>query len=275
MNGMRIVLVLLVSGAAMGYANDKIPAKNERLPLQKELDGYKDTPMHPDGKFHIHDPDRPQPPVAAPKYDGKPVPPPDGATVIFDGRDTDQFQNKSWPIKDGIMLVGKGHQETKKSFGDMHLHLEFRIPENSIGGWGQKQGNSGVFLMGLYEIQILNGWANRTYPDGMLGALYGDKPPLVNAAKKPGEWQSYDIHFTAPVFADANVVSPARVTVYLNNVLVQDKSAFRGASSWRRIPRYKPHPDKLPLKLQAHGNRIEFRNIWAVEDGAAAGERRG
>ena len=109
-----------------------------------------------------------------------------------------------------------------------------------LKGWGQSQGNSGIFLMDTYEIQILNGWANRTYPDGTIGALYGQVPPLANACKKPGEWQCYDIDFTAPVFKDGKMASPAVVTVYLNGVLVQDKSAYAGASTWRKVPQYNP-----------------------------------
>lgn len=241
-----------------------VPEKNERQAAQDKIDGFDTTPMQPDGKWHIHDPNRPQPPVAEPKYDGKPVPAPQDAIVIFDGKETDELVNKQWPIKDGVMTVGKGSQKTKREFGDMHLHVEFLIPLTCLNGWGQNQGNSGIFLMDTYEIQVLNCWGNRTYPDGMSGSLYGQVPPLVNACKKPGEWQCYDIHFKAPVFKDGKVVSPATVTVYLNNVLVQDKSEFRGASTWKKTPQYSPHPEKKPLSLQAHGNPVQFRNIWVA-----------
>lgn len=260
-----IVACLLTLGLPVLVAEAAdVPEKNERLPAQTSIDGFKDTPMHPDGKFHIHDPDRPQPPVAEPKYDGNPVPAPEGAIVIFDGKETDELVNKTWSIKDGVMTVGKGSQKSKREFGDMHLHVEFLIPLSCVKGWGQKQGNSGIFLMDTYEIQVLNCWCNRTYADGMSGALYGMVPPLVNACKKPGEWQCYDIHFTAPVFKDGKVESPAIVTVYLNNVLVQDKSEFRGASTWKKTPQYSPHPEKKPLSLQAHGNPVQFRNIWVA-----------
>ena len=256
-------LVILGLTVSVAYAAD-VPEKNERQPGQTKLDGFKNTPMHPDGKFHIHDPDRPQPPVAEPKYDGKPVPPPEGATVIFDGKPTDELVNKRWRIENGVMTVGKGSQRTKREFGDMHLHVEFFIPLQCMKGWGQKQGNSGIFLMDTYEVQVLNCWANRTYPDGMSGALYGQVPPKVNACKKPGEWQCYDIHFKAPVFEGNKVVSPAMVTVYLNGVLVQDKAKFTGASTWKKTPKYKPHPPKKPFSLQAHGNPVQFRNIWVA-----------
>jgi hypothetical protein len=119
--------------------------------------------------------------------------------------------------------------------------------------------------MTKYEVQVLNCWGNRTYPDGMSGALYGHAAPLVNACKKPGTWQSYDIHFTAPVFKDGKVDKKAKVTVFLNGVKVQDNTEYNGASTWRKVPRYKPHPAKLPFGLQAHGNPVRYRNIWVVE----------
>lgn len=263
---MKNLYILVVCGlwSVVCLADVKVPEKNERQPEQTSIDGFDSTPMQPDGKWHIHDPNRPQPPVADPKYDGKPVSPPDGAIIIFDGKETDALVNKTWEIKDGVMTVGKGSQITKQSFGNMHLHVEWLVPVG-LNGFGQKQGNSGIFPMGLYEIQVLNCWGNRTYPDGMTGALYGQTPPLVNACRKPGEWQSYDIHFTAPVFEDQKLVSPAIVTVYLNNVLVQDAQAYRGASTWKKPPVYKAHPDKLPFSLQSHSNPVQYRNIWLVE----------
>lgn len=260
-----IVAYLVVVGLTAQCARAvDVPEKNEPLPEQTSIDGFKTTPMQPDGKWHIHDPDRPQPSVAEPKYDGQPVPPPQDAIVIFDGKETDELVNKSWPIKDGVMTVGKGSQKTKREFGDMHLHVEFLIPLSCFKGWGQSQGNSGIFLMDTYEVQVLNCWGNRTYPDGMSGALYGQEPPLVNACKKPGEWQCYDIDFKAPVFKDGKIESPAIVTVYLNNVLVQNASAYRGASTWKKVPQYNPHPEKKPLSLQSHGNPVQYRNIWVA-----------
>ncbi len=257
-----VLVTLMVAGSAVCQ---QVPDKNERQAEQVQLDGFKDTPMQPGDKWHVHDPDRPQPPVAEPKYDGKPVPAPKNAVIIFDGKDSDELTNKTWPIKDGVMVAGRKSQVSKSNFGDMHLHVEFLIPVACLSkGWGQKQGNSGIFLMNTYEVQVLNGWGNRTYPDGMIGALYGHQPPLVNASKKPGEWQCYDIDFTAPVFNGKEVVSPAKVTVYLNNVLVQDKSEFNGASTFKRVPTYKPHPQKMPLGLQSHANPISYRNIWVV-----------
>ncbi|MFC1498567.1 DUF1080 domain-containing protein [Verrucomicrobiota bacterium] len=257
------MMFIIITAATAAWAID-VPEKNERQPEQKSIDGSKSTPMQPDGKWHVHDPDRPQPPVVEPEYDGKPVPAPKGAKIIFDGTNLDNLVNKDWKIKDGVMIAAKGSQKSKEAFGDVHLHLEWRVSPKSVKGWGQKQGNSGVLMMEKYEIQILNCWANRTYPDGMTGALYGQHPPLANACRKTGEWNSYDIKFKAPVFKNNKLVKPAYASIYLNNVLIQDNAAFTGATIWRKLPKYKPHEPKAPFSLQYHANPVEFRNIWAV-----------
>jgi hypothetical protein len=255
-----IVMVVWVAVAAVAA----VPAKNERQPEQKNIDGYTNTPMQPDCKWHVHDPSRPQPKVVKPKYNGKPVKAPKGAKVLFDGSNLDQLTNKGWQIgDDGAMTAAKGGQKSIEKFGDMHLHLEWMVPAG-LKGFGQKQGNSGVFLMDRYEIQVLNCWANRTYPDGMTGALYGQTPPLVNACRPAGEWQSYDIHFKAPVFADGKLVSAAFVTVYFNNVLVQDNTEYRGATVWRKVSQYKAHEATAQFSLQYHGNPVRYRNIWVA-----------
>lgn len=261
----QIIVVVCVSLAAAEFVAGAadVPMKNERQPEQTNIDGYSNTPMQPDGKWHIHDPKRTQPPVAEPKYDGKRVPPPNGSKVLFDGSNLDQFANKGWKLEDGAMIATKGGQKSKEKFGDVHLHLEWMVPVG-LKGYGQKQGNSGVYLMERYEIQVLNCWANRTYPDGMTGALYGQQPPMVNACRKPGEWQSYDIHFKAPVFKDGKLISAAYVTVYLNNVLIQDNVAFNGATAWKRLPRYKPHEPTGHFNLQQHGSPVRYRNIWVA-----------
>ncbi len=252
---------LAIAVSAVSIRAAKIPDKNIRLPEQKNIDGYTSTPMQPDGKWHIHDPNRPQPKVVEPQYDGAPVPAPDGATVLFDGDDVDHWKNKKWKIENGAMVATKKTQVSKENFEDIHLHVEWLVPEKCFRGWGQKQGNSGIFLMGRYEIQVLNCWGNRTYPDGMTGAIYGQTPPLVNACRKPGAWQSYDIHFKAPVFEDGKLKEPAYMTVYLNNVLVQDNTGVRGPTLWKKVPKYKPHGPG-PITLQHHGNPVLFRNIW-------------
>lgn len=254
--------LLLAAPLAFG----QVPEKNERQPEQTSIEGFTDTPMQPppNQQWHIHDPNRPQPEVAKPKYKGKPVPPPKGTTVLFDGTSLNKWSNKNWKLENGAMIASSpGDTLSTELFGDGHYHVEWMVPAG-LKGFDQKQGNSGVFIMNRYEIQVLNCWANRTYPDGTTGAVYGQTPPLVNACRKPGEWQSYDIHFKAPVFKDGKLVSPAYVTVYLNNVLVQKNTEIRGETCWRKLPSYSPHEATGPLKLQFHGNAVYFRNIWVA-----------
>ena len=153
---------------------------------------------------------------------------------------------------------------TRRGFGDAQLHLEFMTPPPE--GEGQERGNSGVFLMGSYEVQVLDSWQNDTYPDGQAGSVYGQTPPLVNASRPPGQWQSFDIVFHRPRFnADGSVAQPGRVTVLHNGVLVQDNTTITGRTVNMAIARYEAHADKLPLALQDHGNRMRFRNIWVRE----------
>ncbi|MDX1563993.1 MAG: DUF1080 domain-containing protein [Phycisphaeraceae bacterium] len=241
-----------------------VPEKNERQPGQKTIEGYTNTPKQPapNQKWSVHDPNRPQPPVAEPKYDGKPVPPPPDAKVIF-GKGVDRLTNKKWKRVDDYVIARGGKQKTKDAFGDVHLHVEWYVP-TGLKGWGQKQGNSGIFLMDRYEIQVLNCWANRTDPDGMAGAVYGQTPPLYNACRKPGQWQAYDIHFKAPVFEDKKLKTPAYVTVFLNGVKVQDNTEIRGRTTHKRLPKYRPHGPTAPVAFQDHGNPVRFRNIWAA-----------
>jgi len=258
------IITSIVAFGASTLAAGKIPEKNIHQPEQgNNLGSPGKTQMQPDGKWRMHDPKRPQPEVAEPKYDGEPVEPPEDAKVLFDGKNTDKWTKKNWQVKDGYMIAGPSQQETKEKFGDMHLHIEWRIPTSCIKGWNQHQGNSGVFLMKRYEIQVLNGWGNRTYADGTAGAVYGQTPPLVNACRKPDQWNAYDIHFKAPVFQDGKLKEEAYVTVYLNNVLVQDNTRIWGPTSWKKVARYKPHGDDV-IQLQWHGNRVHYRNIWVA-----------
>jgi len=255
----RMLAVTLVVGAVIGAwaAAAEIPPPN---PTNKP-DGYTNTPMSPGTKWHIHDPNRPQPKWVQPQYDGKPVPPPKDATVLFDGDDLDHWKNKQWKLEDGAMVCTKGQQESAAQFGDVQLHVEFLIPKG-ITKKGQGAGNSGVFLLGRYEIQVLDCYSSRTYADGMCGAVYAQSPPLANASKPPGTWQSYDIHFKAPVFEGGKLAQPGYITVLHNNVLVQDNWEIKGLTQWKRVPQYKPHGPKGPIRLQAHGAPIRYRNLW-------------
>jgi hypothetical protein len=198
---------------------------------------------------------------------------PSDATILYNGNGLGAFQKKDgsaagWKIDaDGAVtdIKGAGDLITKEAFGNCQLHLEFREPAE-VKGSGQARGNSGVYIMGKYEIQVLDSYNNSTYSNGQAGAVYKQHVPLVNASRKPGEWQAYDIIFTAPVFKEnGDLESPARVTVMHNGVLIQNNVTILGPTDWVMKPVYKKHAAKLPLMLQDHGddgNPISYRNIW-------------
>lgn len=240
-------------------------------------EGFTDTPILPGTQWRVHDPARPQPPKAeAAKAKCQTTPAPAGATVLFDGKSVDAWEPAGgkkpqvWELKDGTMVARSNDLKSKQGFGSGHYHVEWRIPAGRVVK-GQSGGNSGVFLMGKYEIQVMEGFANTTYADGSAGAVYGQTPPAFNACLPQGEWQSYDITFVAPTFnADGSVATKARVTVVHNGVTVQDGTEILGPTVWRKLPAYATHADKLPLHLQFHGDPIEFRNIWVREAAAGA-----
>lgn len=223
-------------------------------------------------RWPVHSMERPRPPVVSVLGGGPFTPPPSDAIVLFDGRNLDAWagpagQPSRWTVRDGHVEVvaGAGSLVTRQAFGDMQLHLEWAAPA-AVRGEGQGRGNSGVFLMGFYEVQILDSWRNDTYPDGQAASLYGQRPPDVNVSRPPGEWQSYDIVFRRPHFAaDGTLLTPARVTVLHNGVVVHDGVAFEGRTAHMRRAQYAPHEDRLPLSLQDHGDPVRFRNIWVRE----------
>ncbi|MDP6539518.1 MAG: DUF1080 domain-containing protein [Planctomycetota bacterium] len=227
--------------------------------------GYSDTPHLPGGEWRVHDIARPVPPVVTPG--ATPSAAPSDAVVLFDGSGLEQWSagNGSaarWKLDDGAMEVnGSGSIQTREAFGDCQVHLEWATPAE-VKGDSQGRGNSGLFLMGRYEIQVLDSFENRTYADGQAAALYGQRPPLVNACRPPGVWQTYDVVFRAPRFADGELVSPARATVFHNGVLVQDAEPLIGATTHRAVAKYAPHADEGPISLQDHGNPVRYRNIW-------------
>jgi hypothetical protein len=192
--------------------------------------------------------------------------PPSDARVLFDGKDLSQWNGgDKWEIKDGYAITRETSISTKDGFGSCQLHLEWAEPAE-VQGSGQGRGNSGVYLMGKYELQILDSYDNKTYFDGQCGSIYKQKPPLVNACRKPGEWQSYDIVFNAPKFADdGKVLKPASMTVLQNGVLVQNHFELLGSTAYDKPPAYEKHGDKGPIQLQFHGNAVRFRNIWIRE----------
>jgi hypothetical protein len=235
---------------------------------QQEPVGYDDTPIQPNGKWHIHDAKRPQPRVVTTGPAPAPAPAPSDAKVLLgSGSDLSAWQMAdgqavTWPIKDGILQSSKGMIQTKEEFSDVQLHVEFATP-SEVKGNSQGRGNSGVFLDGVFEIQVLDSFKNQTYPDGQASAMYGQFPPLVNASRAPGQWQAYDIIFTAPRFnASGAVDKPAAVTVLHNGVVVHNATQFWGPTSHKTIGKYDAKQTKGPIRLQDHGNPVSFRNIW-------------
>jgi hypothetical protein len=230
---------------------------------------------HVDPHYPIHDRNRPQPPVVdagSASTQATPGRAPSDAVILFDGHDLARWQQQDgaapkWKLGDGYFEVmpGSGQLYTRAAFGDCQLHVEFAEPEPPKGD-DQNRGNSGVFLHGLYEVQVLDSYQSPTYPDGQAAALYGQFPPLVNASRAPGLWQSYDIVFHGPRFdAAGHLTRPARMTVLHNGVLVQDDAELTGPTGHHQRPPYSAQAEKLPLALQDHGAPVRYRNIWIRE----------
>ena len=235
----RPAAVLLVSGAATAA---------QELPPPEKTEVWKPAPV-------MVDPGR---------HGG----PPSDAIVLFDGADLSAWRGRDgapqWTVADGAMTVrpGTGSLTTKRGFGDAQLHVEWRTPTEIVGE-SQGRGNSGVFLMGLYEVQVLDSWQNPTYVNGQAASVYKQHIPLVNASRGPGEWQTYDIVFTAPRFTAGGALDqPATLTVLHNGVLVQNHVMLEGPTVFRGAPRYEAHADRLPIMLQDHRNDVSYRNIW-------------
>ena len=250
------------------FAGLTMIALTAALPGQQANLGYDDTPMQPNGKWHIHDGKRPQPRVVTPSPAPiDPLPAPADATVLVGARDdVSAWQTMdggpvTWAMKDGVLQTGKGMIRTKADFTDFQLHVEFATPRE-VKGDGQGRGNSGVYLVGAFEIQVLDSYQNPTYPDGQAAAMYGQHPPLVNASRRPGEWQTYDIVFTAPRFKGTALDKPAVVTVVHNGIVVHNATPFWGPTMHKEIGAYTPANAKGPIALQDHGNPIRYRNIW-------------
>ena len=237
------------------------------------LAGTKTRALAAGGKeWAIHDRNRPLPPVitpGTPSTQEKAGRPPSDAVMLFDGKDLSGWESAKggparWKVGNGYFQVaaGTGDIQTKQAFGDCQLHVEWAAPTPPHGE-DQDRGNSGVFLMGLYEIQVLDSYQSKTYADGQAGAVYGQYPPEVNACLPPGEWQTYDIVFHGPRFDSAGkLLRPATVTVLQNGVLVQDHVALTGPTEHGQRPPYHVQPTKLPLRLQDHHHPVRYRNIW-------------
>jgi len=238
--------------------------------VAEDKPGYDDTPIIPGSNFKVHDKERPQPrvvdPGSASTQDSAGRPPSD-AVVLFDGKDLSGWAGKEgdaqWKVENGYMEVvpSSGSISTKQGLGDGQYHVEFREPD-VVKGESQGRGNSGVFLMNRYEIQVLDCYQNPTYPDGATAGIYGQCPPLVNACRAPGEWQTYDIVWLGPRFEGGQVLRPAHVTLFHNGVLVHHNKMLIGPTTHRAVLPYEPHGTEEPLQLQDHGDLVRFRNIW-------------
>jgi len=226
--------------------------------------GYKDTPKLPWCGFLMHDPDRPLPPIVQVGAAGPSLQPPSDALILFNGKDLSAWQPSStWKIDDGQIVAGEGKLITRDSFGDIQVHAEWMVPTDFNGPW-YGDGNNGVTLMDQFEIQIFNSYNYKTllFADGQCAAIYGQTPPLVNACRKAGEWQDFDIFFTAPVFEGEKLTKPARLTVLHNGVLVHLNQEIYGVTRHKQFPEYKNTNTKGPLSLPAHYCPVRFRNIW-------------
>jgi hypothetical protein len=258
MNLTKIAVALLLATAFSAQA-------------QKAPTGYTDTPTIPGSKWRVHDDARPRPPVITPgtcSTNDAPGKPPSDAVVLFDGSNLDAWRAEKggpapWKVENGYMEVvpHSGEIITRQEFGDSQLHVEFRTPSPPKGN-SQGRSNSGIFLYGIYEIQVLDSYNNLTYADGQASAVYGQSPPLVNASRPPGEWQVYDIVYTGPRFKDGKVEVPGYVTVFHNGVVTQNHTQILGATGHRTLPKLVVHGPKGPIALQDHGDPMRFRNIW-------------
>jgi hypothetical protein len=250
--------------AGRGNQADTGPVRDDR----NAIIGFTKLAEIPGTPWRIHDASRPHPRVVTPG--ATPGAPPADAIVLFDGKDLSKWASArngaeaTWPVKEGYFETGAGSGSimTRDKFGDVQLHLEWATPSPGKGA-SQDRGNSGVIFMGRYEVQVLDSFENVTYADGQAAAIYGEYPPLVNVARKPGEWQTYDIIFEAPKFNGTMTVAPAYVTVLWNGVLVHHRRPIMGpTSATATVHQYAPHDPELPLTLQDHAHPVRYRNVW-------------
>ncbi len=213
-----------------------------------------------------------EPPVVTPGHRNSD--PPSDAVVLFDGTSLSQWENgDAWLIEDGVAVPQQQDIQSKQHFGDIQLHVEWSAP-TVIEGEGQGRGNSGVFLMGKYEVQVLDSWKNQTYFDGQAAGIYKQTPPMANAMRRPGEWNTYDIFFTAPTFrTNGDLNTPGYVTVVHNGVLVQNHFELMGPTNYTKAPHYEAHGETGPIRLQFHRDAVKYRNIWVRELHPATGRR--
>jgi hypothetical protein len=275
-NWLPAAAAALATLALLSCAKTEKPGKTERAGRTSEV-GYEDTPILPGQPWRVHDIKRPHPKVVTPGIEssqGRPGTAPSDAVVLFDGKDLSQWVTQGlgadkgklvtprWKLENGyVEVTGEGDLITREKFGDCQLHLEWTAPPGSADS-SQWRSNSGVMLMGHYEIQVLDSYQNPTYADGQAASIYGQWPPLANAMRKPGEWQAYDIVFEAPRFEGGKLGKPAFVTMFHNGVLMHHRQEILGGVRHREVATYAPHGAEEPLLLQNHDVPARYRNIW-------------
>jgi hypothetical protein len=264
-----MVVAALVSVAGIAWISCGKPKQEDRT----SAPGYDDTPFLPGQPWRVHDIKRPHPRMVAPGTESSqdhPGKAPSDAIVLFDGKDLSKWVTLDhgkpvaprWRVAGGyVEVAGRGELISREKFGDCQLHVEWLAPTDFAGD-GQWRANSGVMLMSRYEIQVLDSWQNPTYADGQAASIYGQWPPLVNASRKPGEWQSYDIVFEAPRFEGGKAVKPAYATIFHNGILVHHHQAILGSVRHREVATYEPHGAEEPLLLQNHDVPVRYRNVW-------------
>ena len=264
-----------VASLSLSTADEKPPKKAEKKAPKQHPTGYTDTPFLPGGKWRVHDDARPRPAVVTPEEIRSKAP--SDAIVLFDGKNLSEWimeknnAEADWIVKDGYFEVPPkgesvgGSIRTKREFGDVQLHIEWASPEK-VEGNSQGRGNSGVFFPGGFELQVLDSYNNKSYADGQASALYGWKPPLVNACRKPGQWQTYDIIFEGPKWdSEGNLLKKAYITVLHNGVLTHHRQAYLGSTGHKRVANYNRVSGNGPISLQNHNNPVRYRNIWIRE----------
>ena len=260
---MRSIL-LFALGLASNSVLAALPELSDGLVYARDgsgVYGYKDTPKLPWCDFHVHDPDRPAPKRIDPGPFTAVASIPSDAMVLFSGKDLSSWQPSEWKLENDEIVAGKGSLSTKDSFGDIQLHLEWMAPAKWQGPW-YNRGNNGVVLLGSYEIQIFDSYNEKLYPDGQCAAVYAQTPPLVNATRKPGEWQSFDIVFTTPKWDGDSLLSAPRITMLHNGVLVHLNQEIFGETGHKVIPRQRRKVTSGPIILAGHDCPVRFRNIW-------------
>lgn len=257
----------LALGADPASKPPAAPARPHELVFAKDgsgVFGYKDTPKQPWSEYLVHDPDRPAPKMVRPGRSStqeQAGTAPSDAIVLFDGRDLSRWRPSDWKIENGYAEAAGQVLVTKEDFGDCQLHVEWATPDPPEGD-RMNRGNNGVLMMGLFEVQIFDSYNTKIYPDGQAASIYGQTPPLVNACLAPGQWQTFDIVFFAPVFEGKKLARPARVTVLHNGVLVHHNQEIYGRSMHSALPAYDPPISKGPVVLGAHHCPVRFRNMW-------------